>query len=106
MLAPLCQISVKRGNFEKNVLSKQNHPRNFVADKSEGPSNHGNRRDHMAHRKLPDDRTLVELYLARDESAIDGTAKKYGTALTALSARITECTEDAEECVNDTYLDA
>ena len=60
----------------------------------------------MAHRKLPDDRTLVELYLARDESAIDGTAKKYGTALTALFARITECTEDAEKCVNDTYLDA
>ena len=29
----------------------------------------------MAHRKLPDDRTLVELYLARDEAAIDGTAK-------------------------------
>ena len=60
----------------------------------------------MASTKVYDDRTLVDLYLARDEAAIDGTAQKYGQALNTLAERITENAEDAEECVNDTYLDA
>ena len=60
----------------------------------------------MAKTKMPEDRVLVEQYLARDEQAIAGTARKYGRALTVLSERITEDASDAEDCVNDTYLDA
>lgn len=60
----------------------------------------------MARTKMPEDRMLVDLYLARDENAIAGTANKYGHALTSLSERITEDAGDAEECVNDTYLNA
>ncbi len=51
-----------------------------------------------------DDSKIIELYFARDEKAIEETAKKYGTRLHGLSLSITENALDAEECVNDTYL--
>lgn len=60
----------------------------------------------MAPTKMPEDRELIEQYLARDEAAIAGTERKYGRALTALSEQITQDRQDAQECVNDTYLDA
>ena len=51
-----------------------------------------------------DDRMIIDLYLARDESAISETASAYGSALQRLSERILMNHEDAEEVTNDTYL--
>jgi RNA polymerase sigma-70 factor (ECF subfamily) len=54
---------------------------------------------------MEDDR-IVDLYWERNESAITETAAKYGKYLLSISYRILQNTEDAEECVNDTYSDA
>ncbi len=53
-----------------------------------------------------DDCTIVDLYWARDERAIAESANKYGRMLMSLSYSLLSSREDAEECVNDTYLDA
>ena len=53
-----------------------------------------------------DDRKIVDLYWARDEHAILESDKKYGRMLHSLSYSLLSSREDAEECVNDTYLDA
>lgn len=52
-----------------------------------------------------DDGAIVELYLARDESAISETALKYGSKLRRLAYGILEDETSAEECENDTYLE-
>ncbi|MBR5114263.1 MAG: sigma-70 family RNA polymerase sigma factor [Oscillospiraceae bacterium] len=54
---------------------------------------------------MEDDR-IIDLYWQRNESAISETAAKYGKYLHSISYRILLNTEDAEECVNDTYNDA
>ncbi|MBQ4090942.1 MAG: sigma-70 family RNA polymerase sigma factor [Clostridia bacterium] len=53
-----------------------------------------------------DDSRIVDLYWARDERAISESDIKYGRMLTLLSFSLLSSREDAEECVNDTYLDA
>ena len=53
-----------------------------------------------------DDREIVVRYLARDESAIRETAGKYGHRLRALAQGIVRDAGTAEECENDTYLEA
>lgn len=53
-----------------------------------------------------DDNGIVELYWARSEEAIPSTAAKYGRYLGGVSYNILRVYEDAEECVNDTYLKA
>ena len=53
-----------------------------------------------------DDKTIVELYWQRDESAISATQEKYGTYLMKIAGNILTLPEDAEESVNDTYLAA
>ena len=53
-----------------------------------------------------DDSKIVDLYWARDEKAIEESDKKYGRMLTSLSFSLLSSREDAEECVNDTYIDA
>ena len=53
-----------------------------------------------------DDGSIVELYLARDESAIVRTSEKYGAALRTLANRILDDEPASEECENDTYLEA
>lgn len=52
------------------------------------------------------DDEIVELFLSRDESAITHTAEKYGSVLRSISQRITGDPAAAEECENDTYLEA
>ena len=52
-----------------------------------------------------DDGSIVELYLARDESAIARTSEKYGAALRTLANRILDDEPASEECENDTYLE-
>ena len=53
-----------------------------------------------------EDDKIVQLYLDRDESAIRHTAEKYGSRLRALSLGITADAQTAEECENDTYMEA
>ena len=53
-----------------------------------------------------EDSQIVQLYWDRDETAIPETADKYGRYGTAISLNIVGSPEDAEECVNDTWLSA
>ena len=53
-----------------------------------------------------DNTTIIDLYFARDEAAIRHTAEKYGGRLRALSHGIVQDMQTAEECENDTYLQA
>ena len=53
-----------------------------------------------------EDTRIVELYLQRKESAIAHTADQYGTKLRNISFNIVRSRETAEECENDTYLQA
>ena len=53
-----------------------------------------------------EDLAIVDLYWARDERAIAESDSKYGRMLSSLSYSLTGSHEDAEECVNDTYVAA
>ena len=53
-----------------------------------------------------EDRKIVELYHARDESAIAETNRKYGRYCHAIAYRILQNDRDSEECVSDTWLRA
>ena len=53
-----------------------------------------------------DDTKIVQLYWDRNEQAIPATANKYGNYCTSIAKNILGNHEDAEECVNDTYLNA
>ncbi|MBQ3027795.1 MAG: sigma-70 family RNA polymerase sigma factor [Lachnospiraceae bacterium] len=53
-----------------------------------------------------DDTQIVELYWARKESAIEETAAKYGSYCRSIAHNILNNQDDAEECVNDTWLGA
>lgn len=53
-----------------------------------------------------EDQQIIRLYWDRDEQAIPATAEKYGNYCTAIAQNILGNQEDAEECVNDTYLNA
>ena len=52
-----------------------------------------------------EDVRIIELFFDRDEAALRETQRKYGGRLTALACSITKDPQDAEECVNDTYLE-
>lgn len=52
------------------------------------------------------DVSIIALYLQRDENAIRETERAYGGKLHGIAQRILACHEDAQECVNDTYLKA
>ena len=53
-----------------------------------------------------EDETIIGLYNDRDEDAITQTDKKYGGYCQSIAYRICRSAEDAEECVNDTWLRA
>lgn len=53
-----------------------------------------------------EDREIVELYWERDQKAINETASKYGGYCKSIAKNILGNNEDADECVNDTYLNA
>lgn len=53
-----------------------------------------------------DDKQIVDLYWSRNETAIDETAAKYGQYCHSIAYNILDNDADAEESVNDTYLDA
>ena len=53
-----------------------------------------------------EDNRIVDLYWARSEDAITETSEKYGKYCYAIAYNILSNAEDADESVNDTYLDA
>ena len=53
-----------------------------------------------------DDEKIVQLYLARDEAAIRESSAKYGNYCYLIAHRILGDPDDADECVNDTWLRA
>lgn len=53
-----------------------------------------------------EDERIVALYFSRDEKAISETEKKYGKYCHYIANNILCSEQDAEECVNDTYLAA
>lgn len=53
-----------------------------------------------------EDLQIVQMYWNRDEQALAATADKYGRYCTSIAKNILGSMEDAEECVNDTYMRA
>lgn len=51
-----------------------------------------------------EDKEIIQLYLDRNETAIAATSEKYGSYCKSISMNILKNDEDAEECVNDTYM--
>lgn len=49
---------------------------------------------------------IIELYWKRSEEAIVRTTEKYGRYLLRIAVNILHIHEEAEECVNETYLSA
>jgi len=50
------------------------------------------------------DNDILDLYFARSESAIVETAQKYGNYCFSIARKILNSNQDAEECVNDAYM--
>lgn len=53
-----------------------------------------------------EDTQIVGLYFERDEAAISETAAKYGAYCHGIALNILSINADADECVNDAYLQA
>ena len=53
-----------------------------------------------------EDDKIVDLYWARSEEAVSETKRKYHHYCLSIAGNILPLREDAEECVNDTYLAA
>lgn len=53
-----------------------------------------------------DDQKIIELYLQRDEQAVEITQAKYAGYCFRIANNILSIPEDAEECVNDTWVSA
>ncbi len=51
-----------------------------------------------------DDASIIELFFARDQTAIKHTEEKYGKLCHSIAYNILGNAEDSEECVNDTYM--
>lgn len=51
-----------------------------------------------------EDQLIIELFFQRSETAIEELAQKYGNLCKTISINILKNKEDAEECVNDTWL--
>ncbi len=52
------------------------------------------------------DADILELYFARDERALTETDRRYGKVCMQVSMSVLDSRPDAEECVNDTYMQA
>lgn len=53
-----------------------------------------------------EDSKIIDLYWARSQQAIAASEEKYGPYCHTIARRILDREEDAEECVNDTWLNA
>ena len=52
----------------------------------------------------PSEAQIIELYWQRDERAIKETDRAFRTQLLSLAKNLLHDTQDAEECLNDTYV--
>ena len=55
---------------------------------------------------MMEDTRIIEMFFERDQQAIQELDTKYGKVCHKLSYNIVNNRYDAEECVNDAYLDA
>lgn len=53
-----------------------------------------------------EDKQIVQLYWDRSQQAVEETSKKYGKYCYSIAYNILGNVGDAQECLNDTYLDA
>ena len=53
-----------------------------------------------------EDTAIIDLYWARSQQAVAASEEKYGPYCHTIARRILDREEDAEECVNDTWLRA
>lgn len=53
-----------------------------------------------------EDSQIIQLYWDRNQAAIPATSQKYGNYCQSIAQNILGNSQDAEECVNDTYLNA
>lgn len=51
-----------------------------------------------------EDAKIIDLFWQRDSAAVEETDIKYGTACRRISRDIVRSYEDAEECVDDSYM--
>ncbi len=51
-----------------------------------------------------DDNTIIQLYFARNELALDATSQKYAPYCRKIAMNILKDAQDAEECLNDVFL--
>lgn len=51
-----------------------------------------------------EDSKIIELFFERSEKAITELSNKYGKVCMKIAMNILKNSEDAEECVNDSYL--
>lgn len=52
------------------------------------------------------DEQIIDLFWQRDEQALEQVCEKYNSYCFTVANTIVHCREDAEECVNDTWLSA
>ena len=50
-----------------------------------------------------DDNQIIELFFDRSETALEAASKKYGGICRHIATNLLGSSQDAEECVNDTY---
>ena len=53
-----------------------------------------------------EDRGIIRLFFERNEAALNEVSRKYGSNCRAIARNILKNYEEAEECVNDTYMRA
>lgn len=53
-----------------------------------------------------EDNEILELFYSRDEEAIRAVSDKFGGLCRSIARNILQNNEDAEECINDTYMKA
>ncbi len=51
-----------------------------------------------------EDKDIIKLFFDRSEEAVAALNKKYGSLCRSIAYNVLKSREDAEECVNDTYL--
>lgn len=94
---------VKSEGGKKVIELQKEHSSDSEAEKYLASENPG--RDSPPPSRL-EDAGIINLYLQRDEAAIKETDNKYGAYCTAIALDLLRINEDAQECVNDTYMSA
>ena len=74
-----------------------------MASKALAPAS-GAGEDMRTDKRAMEDDNIVGLYIQRSESAIEATQAKYGKLCYSVAYGVLGNNEDAEECVNDTYV--